>query len=183
MKLDYAGTITKQQYLDVFSLVQSDRFKFPRWFFGILLASMIVGGIIVVTEQSPPLQAVMQYAPGGIFLFIVLSSPWWALYLQRNAYGRFYDNQKDFFSNIFGVVDDTGFTVNSREVQAHHPWNAITDLKMGHGLLLLRQGKYRSSIFAPNLFGSSEDWEQFVALSKEMVALNKTRSSSSTRGD
>jgi hypothetical protein len=178
MKLNYAGTITKQQYLDVFLLVQSDRFKFSRWFFGILLAAMIIGGIIVVIEQSLPLEAIMQYASGGIFLLVILTSPWWALYLQRNAYGRFYDNHKDLFSNMFGVVDETGFTVNNREIQAHHPWSAITDLKMGHDLLLLRQGKYRSHIFTPKFFSSSEDWEQFVSFSKEKVALNERLTSS-----
>jgi hypothetical protein len=178
MQLNYAGTITKQQYLDSLSLNQAGQFKSYRLFCGLFLALMIISVIVVVVQESPSPEAVMQYASGLVFLAVVLTAPWWAVYLQRNGYGRFYDANKKLFSNLFGVVDDAGFTINTRNTQGQYSWSDITDIKEGRGLLLLCHGKYRSQIFTPEFFSSSEDWEQFVSFSKEKVALNKRRTGS-----
>jgi hypothetical protein len=98
----------------------------------------------------------------------VLTFPWWVPYLQLNSYAN---KSNIYHSQINGVIDETGITINGKDAKSSFLWSAFTHYNKTNDLMLVYQSKNCFNIFTRSLFSTKEDWDKFEDLVKQRISL------------
>ncbi len=172
MEIPYKGQITKNDFLKCLKIVSSRQFKWQRRLFGFILALMSCSILFsLLVDSSEAANTTLWSKPGNfvalLFTIGVLSSPWWAPYLQLSSY-----NQKAniYRSEVYGTVGEEEITIDNGEVTAVFQWSAYTDFKIEKDLLLLFQGKQAFNPFKEEMFADESEWERFISVVKNKLS-------------
>jgi hypothetical protein len=176
MPIQYAGKISKDDFLKAIFL-NSPQLKLQKWIIGILLSIMAFSFFFLVVSPSKLFDSnisklLPSLLPGLVVFLIIVTFPWWIPYLQLSSFdqkGNIYRN------NVFGMIDDTGITINSAEIKANFQWNVFVDYKISKDIFMLYQSKNCFNMFKPSMFSNQDEWEKFISFAKDKVSVNKKR--------
>lgn len=169
MQIHYAGKITKDDFLQAIFL-NSPRLKFQRWFFAIVL--FFVAFSLIYLWAAGPASIVEGLFPGLAIFFIFGTFPWWMPYIQLTSF----DQKTNIYRNsVFGMIDETGISINSTEVKTSFQWSVFIDYKLSKDLFMLYQSRNCFNLFKPSMFGTREEWDKFVSFATNKISANKKR--------
>jgi hypothetical protein len=171
MQINYAGKISRDDFLQAIFL-NSPQLKLQRWVVSILLVIMAFSFFYIwsLSSNSAVVESFPTLFPGFILLAVIGLFPWWVPYLQLsslNQKGNIYRN------NVFGLITDSGITVNNAEVNTSFQWSVFIDYRISKDLVMLYQSKNCFNLFVPSMFSDHVEWEKFVSFAKEKVSVNK----------
>jgi hypothetical protein len=171
MQIHYAGKVSKAEFVKAVFTHSNKQYRVHKWVVSIVLGMFAFSTLYLAIQGSPEVAQVFKYAfPGALIPLGAMTFPWWAPYLQLSAYdqkGNIYRN------NVFGLIDDAGFTIKSTDVNVSFQWSAFENCILSNDLFMLYQSKNCFNIFTPSMFSNQDEWEKFVSLAKEKVSVNK----------
>jgi hypothetical protein len=168
MQINYAGRVSKDDFWRALSLHNMQQYRVYRWIMfggGVLLA---LWGIYLTIQDSLESDEAIRYAYfGALILLVAMTLPMWNSFLQWSSY-----NQKGnlYRNNVFGLIDDTGITINGPDVSMSFRWSAYDNYRDSKDILMLYQGKNHFDLFTPSMFSNQEEWEKFVSFAKGKVS-------------
>lgn len=173
MEIHYAGKVSKSDWAKALRL-QNPGWTRQKWYFGAFIVLIIFSGIFTAIRTPDVFVQMIQsiYPPYLALPLIGLTFPWWREYLQIASFDQ---KGNIYLNNIHGMINESEVTIDSGDVQAAFKWTVFTDCKANQDICILLQGPNRFSIFTPSLFSNHEEWQKFIALAKEKVAINKKR--------
>lgn len=163
MPIYYRGRISKKEFLEVLKN-QSGIMRWLKWPSTVLLAILLLSLVVTLIRQPEMTGALL---PGFAFPLIFLSVPWWIPYLQASSF----DQPNNIYrSEVTGVIDDNGLTINGQNVHASFQLSAYTRARRVGEMLVLYQGSSCFNVFTPAMFAGEGDWQRFVTLAESRAA-------------
>jgi hypothetical protein len=155
MPINFQGQINKKEYMKALEINLS-QIKWLKWVSGLILGIVIFSAVVTIWLNPSMVKTLF---PSIVFPLILLTFPWWIIYLQAASY-----NQKGniYHTPINGFTNETGIAINGQETKSFILWKAFTHYKHNHSMVLLYQGKSCFNIFTSNLFKNDEDWIKFL---------------------
>ena len=155
--MNFQGHITKKEFTQALELHFS-QIKWLKWICGLILVVILFFYMFIIMRNPSTWNL---YLTSIIFPVVILSAPWWIIYLQSGSY----DQKGNIYrTSINGTIDATGISINGQDMNANIFWRAFTHSKMNNKMVLLYQGKSRFNIFTSTLFTDEDAWKQFVEI-------------------
>jgi hypothetical protein len=164
--INYAGKVTKKDYIRVLS-THNKLLNLQKWFFGFFLILLVIAYLYSGISKSIDMAGLL---PGFLFMLLIFTFPWWTQYIQLLSFNR---EGMIYRENVFGSINDSGISINNKNVKAEFQWSSYKGYRIKDDLILLYQGNNNFSIFMKSMFATDIDWTNFLSIVKEKIPLKK----------